>query len=1132
MDDRQKELAEHWIGQVIDGPFWSEPMRVLGAQAVGDWVKLKLEGIRSRQTWENFLGPEQLAQLTPLLQPMRDGQGNAEAAFLALEAHRIHLAYLFDPLLAVTVAQVDPLPHQIEAVYHNILRNPRLRFLLADDPGAGKTIMAGLVLKELKYRGLVQRTLIVVPGHLREQWKRELKERFNEEFVTVERAVMSAYWGRNIWQELSQVITSIDFAKQEDVLSALKEARWDLVIVDEAHKMAAYQYGGQVTKTERYRLGEALSRGTSFMLFLTATPHRGDPENFRLFLDLLEPGLFAGQEVPQEWLHSSDHPMFLRRLKEDLRHYDGTPLFPPRQIKTISYPLSEPERQLYNAVTNYVRQHYNRAMEKNKRNVAFAMLILQRRLASSVRAVRASLERRQRRLQEALQRWAEFQRWLQTRIDEDEIEDAAEVERWQQENDLVEHLSGAESVEELRRELEELNRLVQLATQVERQAVETKLIELHRVLEAERIRDTGEKLLVFTESRETMEYLAERLRAWNFSVTTLHGGMTMDERIRAEHEFRHTSQVMVSTEAGGEGINLQFCALMVNYDIPWNPTRLEQRIGRIHRYGQRKEVHVYNMVAEETIEGRILRKLSDKLDRIRHTLGSDRVFDVLGELVDYLLHGKSLRDLIAEALAQRLTLDEIIAQIERVPDEEVVRQTREASLEMLAARHIDFSWVLGETEKARESRLVPEYIERFFERACSFLGLELRQRGEGTWQLEWVPASLRPGSATFKNRFGEVQSTYRRFSFRKEMARDGVEFVAPGHPLLEAVAEKIEALGQQDLERGAVFYDPSQRWDGWLWLLEGEIVDARQTTAGKRLFAVYQPQHGYPRSVNPAALWDLQPGTDPLPEALFPPDETMIPPVVLPELQVYLSELHAERQRFAGVRRKYAVPSLHQLIAEAEAKVADLEFRQLEGEDVDLALHMERRRLDELRQRLCSIEQNLDAETTLTIGPVRVQTVLRVLPLAPKEAAVEEEAEDLHEAPDIEEVGLQVAMAYERERGRTLTDVSAQRVGYDLRSRAADGSVRYIEVKARARSGKIALTPHEWLKAQQLSERYWLYVVEHAATHHPSLWLVQNPATTLTPEHVVIRHMIANWKQAAMAAEGAGKNEVCHGEDQ
>lgn len=394
---------------------------MLTVQPLGGRIKIEAVGLVTHQFYSRILSNDDLTRVRVVTETRRDFRGTLEAFFLAMEAHRIRYAYQFDPLLAVNVSQVDSLPHQIEAVYHSVLQSPRIRFLMADDPGAGKTIMTGLLLKELKYRGLVRRTLIVVPGHLKDQWLREMKERFGETFTVVDRSVMNAAWGRNVWQEQPQVITSMDFAKQDDVMATLAEVRWDLVVVDEAHKMAAYLYGEKTSRTERYRLGELLSRTSQFLLFLTATPHRGDPENFRLFLDLLEPGLFANTDLLLESVRNRDNPLFLRRLKEDLRSFEGRPLFPPRHVATKPYRLNDDEKRLYNAVTEYVEKSYNKALAAEKRNVAFALLILQRRLASSVRAVRRSLERRKARLEELLK----VGKWLAERgtVDEDALED-------------------------------------------------------------------------------------------------------------------------------------------------------------------------------------------------------------------------------------------------------------------------------------------------------------------------------------------------------------------------------------------------------------------------------------------------------------------------------------------------------------------------------------------------------------------------------------------------------------------------------------------------------------------------------------------------------------------------------------
>ena len=1122
---------------VLTGPFWSEPIRVLAIQRLSEgWVKIETVGLHSQRYAAQILGPAELAQVQIGEGAARDFAGDATAAFFAIEAARIRFAYQFDPHFAVNVSQVDPLPHQIEAVYHYILRNPRLRFLLADDPGAGKTIMAGLLLKEIKYRGLVTRTLIVVPGHLKEQWQRELKEKFGEHFPIVDRGVVNAYWGRNVWAELPQAITSMDFLKREDVLPGLAEVHWDLVIVDEAHKMAAYRYGDRTKKTERYQLGELLSRHTSYLLFLTATPHRGDPENFRLFLDLLEPGMFADTDLLAESIESRDNPLFLRRLKEDLTDFDQRPLFPPRRVHTVKYRLTDDEKRLYNEVTRYVQQHFNRALQKEKRNVAFALTILQRRLASSTRGIRRSLERRKKRLENLLKQGRIIQE--QGMWDEEELEDLAERERWEQE-DLLEKLTDAETLEELEREISRVGELIGLAREVEKGGEETKLARLREVTEDENLRGTGVKLLIFTEARDTLEYLVENLRRWGFSVTTIHGGMNLDRRIAAEHDFRHQAQIMVSTEAGGEGINLQFCWLMVNYDIPWNPNRLEQRMGRIHRYGQQKEVHIYNLVAADTIEGRILFRLFDKLDRMRDELGSDRVFDVIGDV----LPGKSLRDLIIEAIANPRSLDDILSELEAIPDEEAIRRVREAALEGLATRHVELSRVLNESREAKENRLVPEYIEAFFLQVAERVGMKAERRQDGFLRVPAVPFELRQVPQAFKNRFGEVFREYRKIAFRKGRAfKDPeAEFVAPGHPLLEALIEKARRDFAPEAQRGAIFFDPAGRLDGLLWFFEGEVRDGAGQIAGRRLFALYQGQDGAVREVSPAILWDLKPAQVETSEVFETArlssakssevsDEDAILGLAAARLETYLEEIRARRQRDAAIKQKYGGRSLERLIGESDAKLLKLETRRAKGEMIpEPTLQNERRRKGELLEKKRNLERAIEAETHLLLSIPKVVGVFALLP-APV-------ADELAESEEIERIGMEVAMAYERRAGRLPEDVSAEKVGYDIRSLTpgpspargrgvAEGrgeDVRYIEVKARAGVGKIALTRNEWFTAQRLAEEYWLYVVVNAAAE-PRLYLIWNPAMHLQPEEEVqvVRYVVAQEQWQGVAEEAGG----------
>lgn len=1086
---------------------------MISAQTLAEnQIKIEAVGLETHTFYNPILSEADIRTIEILEEKPFLFSADAESLFLYLEAHRIRNASQFDPLYAVNVSMIDPLPHQIDAVYHYILQNPRIRFLLADDPGAGKTIMAGLLLKELKYRGLVDRTLVVCPGHLKDQWLREMKERFHENFSIIDRNVLTAEWGKNVFTETerNQVIISLDFAKQDDIMFALKDSKWDLCIVDEAHKMPAYKYGEKISKTQRYTLGEVLSPITNYLLFLTATPHRGDPENFRLLLDLLDPGFFADTTMLSESIQNKDNPLFLRRLKEDLKDFERAPLFPPRKVETIKYYLSEDETKLYNAVTEYVEKHFNRALAKEKRNVAFALTILQRRLASSARAIRKSLERRYERLKDLYEKGQLLQ---EDGYNEDYLEDLEEKERWKKEEELLEKLTSAETLEELKDEIEKLIELVALAKEVEKKEIETKLSELRKVMEAEKLHQTGTKLLIFTEAKDTLEYLVEKMRKWGYSVTYIHGGMALDARIKAEEEFNNTPvQIMVSTEAGGEGINLQKrCWIMANYDIPWNPNRLEQRMGRIHRYGQQHEVHIYNLVAVETKEGRILDSLFSKLSQIQEHLGSHRVFDVIGEV----LVGKSLKDLIVDAIANRRTMEDILKDFERVPDAEAIERVRETSLEALATRHIDLARILGEQRRALENRLVPEYIEEFFKRAAEMLNIKMEKRENSLWRIVSVPFEIRNQPYEFKIKFGEVQREYTKISFDKERAfKAQAEFVAMGHPLLEAVVNSILTLYAHYAADGATFIDPAGKKEGFIWFLEAEIRDGKNEVAGKRLFAVYQDRSNTLSFINPSVLWDLKPGTMHSEHTEITLDKDAVVSFVIGEgLEHYKKELLERRQRDAGVKRKYGIRSLESMILGSEGKISDYETRRMKGEIIpEPTIQNELRKKDDLERKKQRLQREIEAEVHLYPTEPRILGAVRVI--AGKQIG------EMVSDKEIEHIGIRIAMDYERSHGRTPEDISLQNLGYDIRSQDERANYRYIEAKARAKEGAVALTPNEWLMAHRLKDEYWLYIVVNVASK-PELYLVHNPAAKLEPDKVVdiVRYVVKDWKGKAEVAQ-------------
>ena len=614
-----------------------------------------------------------------------DGDG---ALFrLVSEAQRIRLAHLFDPVLAVHTSVVEPLPHQITAVYESMLPRQPLRFLLADDPGAGKTIMAGLLIKELIARGDLQRCLVVCPGSLAEQWQDELYRRFHLPFDILTNDKLEAARTGNWFLEANLVIARLDkLSRNEDVQQKLQapDCRWDLVVCDEAHKMSATFFGGEIKYTKRYRLGQLLSSLTRHFLLMTATPHNGKEEDFQLFMALIDGDRFEGRF--RDGVHVADVSDLMRRMvKENLLKFDGTPLFPERIAHTVPYTLSAAEAHLYKVVTDYVREEFNRAeaLENDQRagTVGFALTILQRRLASSPEAIYQSLRRRRERLESRLRELEVLQRGGQATIafaaagpeldpeDVEDLDEAPENEVEAAEEEILDRATAARSIAELKAEIETLKNLEGLALGVRRSGADTKWRELASLLgeiftarglagqiaKADVPYGAGDiprptsspkqKLVIFTEHRDTLSYLHRRITTLlgrEESVVLIHGGMGREDRLKAQAAFRHDPhvQLLLATDAAGEGINLQRAHLMVNYDLPWNPNRLEQRFGRIHRIGQTEVCHLWNLVADKTREGDVYYKLLDKLEQARQALGG-QVFDVLGKLH---FEGRPLRE--------------------------------------------------------------------------------------------------------------------------------------------------------------------------------------------------------------------------------------------------------------------------------------------------------------------------------------------------------------------------------------------------------------------------------------------------------------------------------------------------------
>ena len=777
--------------------------------------------------------------------------------------------------------------------------------------------------------------------------------------------------------------------------------------------------------------------------------------------------------------------------------------------------MTEEEIKLYNAVTQYVQNYYDQAQGEPEHHLRHgdppAAADLQRlrhpQLApAAARAHAGALELPDKIREDG--RYATVRQMTQ-----EEMEDLSEEDRWEVE-EMLEHLTIARNIGDVKIEIDQLDGLIEQAERVRAQGTESKLNKLRDEILANL---GGKKLLIFTEHKDTLWYLEEKLRAWGYAVNTIHGGLDLDARIEAERTFRNETQIMVATEAAGEGINLQFCSMMVNYDIPWNPNRLEQRMGRVHRYGQDREVFIWNLIAKDTREGQILERLFEKLELMKDALGTDRVFDIIGEVIP----GSNLGDLLKDAIFNQRRMEEIEQEIDRVSEQTTSETLERVFLSSLATRHIDYTGLLREQLEAEENRLVPEYVQDYFLRGFAKLGGRFAEVEKG-FRIEAVPLELRNLNQDlgFKNRYGTVHREYRRVTFEKSVAKHDTsyEFVAPGHPLLEALNEVILGTFKTEGAQYAAFTDPADVRQGALWFVEGVVRDGSGTEAGRRVFCVLETPEGEMRTLNPAVLWDLEPvtGAD-VPGSLLErmTDRSTIEDHLVEEvLFPYRMEIEERRQRDVQVKERYGLKSLDYLIQESNEKLLEYEMRSAGGEDMEIATRNERRNLERLEHRRKELVQEIRLERNVTVDEPRILGVAALVarpevvayPAPDDTGEVQEDGDageygvDPERKREIELVGMRVATAYEEEHGWRVEDVSAEsHGGFDLRSiRIGDDGtiedVRYIEVKARARTGAVRISSNEWKKARRYGDSYWLYVVTEAASDEPVLQRIQNPA--------------------------------------
>jgi len=1065
--------------------------------------------------------------------------GDGETFKLTVEAKRIDLAFLFDPMMAVHTSNVEPLPHQITAVYESMLPRHPLRFVLADDPGAGKTIMAGLYIRELLMRADSRRILIVAPGSLVEQWRDELFEKFGLEFRIFSKELEEATPSGNPFEDVDQLIVRLDqMARNEELQEKLCNAGWDLVIFDEAHKLAAHFFGSKLEKTVRFKLAEKIGTHARHLLLMTATPHNGKEEDFQLFLSLLDSDRFYGKF--RDGVHKVDTTDLIRRMvKEKLVKFDGTPLFPERRAYTVNYKLSDLEYALYEAVTQYVKTEMGKADAldgKRKGSVGFALTSLQRRLASSPEAIFQSLKRRRERLERRLREERMGVRGQQILAETlaDVPEDDDDLNAEEQENleeTLIDQATASQTIAELAAEIASLQGLEQQAKILVASGKDRKWDELSRILQNEpQMHDAGgrmRKIIIFSEHRDTLNYLHEKIAGVlgsHNAIVVIHGAVHRDERRKLQALFRSDPdvRVLVGTDAVGEGVNLQNANLMVNYDLPWNPNRLEQRFGRIHRIGQQEVCHLWNLVAKETREGEVFFRLLEKIRIISEAL-QGQVFNVLGEVFE----GNSLKEMLLEAIRygdkpevrarhskkidNAFDLDHILSIINRDA----------LAPESLTAEHL-FAVKL-EMEKAEARRLQPYFVRSFFMKGFESLGGSMHPREAGRFEITHVPASIRERDRliTGRNRreLAPVLKRYERVCFTKDAVRPldkpGLAFanmIHPGHPLMLAVSDIILEQHSNLLRQGAVLVDPADDGDqaSLLFLLTHEIKSGDGQVLSKRLQFVRVASDGSASFAGWAPHLDLEP-LDPADRPLL--KELFAAPWICGDqeqraLALAASTLVPEHYQEVAVRRIKHVDKTLAAVHERLTKEIDfwsdrwmrLKEDQEAGKDVRLNLENVRRTLTDLEGRLENRKKELQSmrhvvsATPVALGGALVVPIGLLRRLRGETETSPAFTADAAARKRIEDLAMNVVRKKEEAHGCRVVNVAAEKCGWDLSSYppALDGKqpeARHIEVKGKAKgSPTVTITRNEILYAFNQAEKFLLAIVlvdEEGSTEGP-----------------------------------------------
>lgn len=1110
-------------GQLLSGIIQGEVVTVKSVTPLGDEMIDIIYRRSDGSVGQQMLMPMNMSGIREVKDSKYTFGCDASTFQIVSEANRIRMAYLFDPYIAVHTSSIEPLPHQITAVYETMLQKHPLRYVLADDPGAGKTIMAGLLIKELIMRGDVKRCLVVAPGNIVEQWQDELYQKFNIRFEILTNDMIESAASGNAFEEHDLLIARLDkLSRNDDVQNKIRAAaEWDLVIIDEAHKMSASVMGNKISYTKRYKLGQLLSKMTRHYLLMTATPHNGKDEDFQQFMSLIDADRFQAHSKGTKTTSTYDDVM-RRLVKEELLKFDGTHLFPERFADTITYELSGPEMSLYNDVTNYVRNQFNRAErlnEQKKTAVGFALTVLQRRLASSPEAIYQSLKRRRERLQSRMEDIKALKNVDNPGMDDDfDEDDYSDEEMEQMEDNLLDEATAAQTIEELKAEITTLVDLECKANVIRHSNRDKKWEQLSNLLQSPELHQSSgamEKIIIFTEHRDTLKYLKDKvvnLLGSKDAVMTICGGMSRDDRKNAQNKFRQDKNVsvLIATDAAGEGINLQRAHYLVNYDLPWNPNRIEQRFGRIHRIGQKDICRMWNMVAKGTREGDVFQSLFAKLEEERKSLGG-KVYDVLGKLT---FDNKPLREILIDAIRtdnepeHREYLSRVVNNA--LDTGHLVNLLNDYAL---SKEVMDIGAVIKvreQMERMEARRLQPYYVQDFFARAFTEAGGSFYKREPNRFEVTHVPHELREilGSTQWGTK---VLRRYERITFVREGVNcDGkptADLISPGHPLLDALIEWVNRKYGEEYRKGGILIDSSNKSASprLMCCLDTSIRDAVMEDGENRIIArrmsfVELDSAGHASNGGFAPYLDY----DPVPTGKITKMRQIVNSAewmgsdveklaVSYAAKAIIPEMFTETRdsRLATIQKiKHEVES--RLQAEVnywDRKAAEYKDKlKKDGDNNIVRSNMEKAegKANELDARKKARLAELNREEQIAPMTPVLTSVAIVIPASMLEDTPSQQLYG-RDRKAVEDAAMKAVMEIERRMGFEPRDVSMDNCGYDIESvipidkrpQYSGNAIRCIEVKGRAleHAGSVTVSRNEMNTAMNIPERFILALV-------------------------------------------------------